>query len=329
MWILAKILCEITGVPRYKPDIEWSSKSWTHNVFRVYEMIFWRREGIRCEAMTGITEDGRYFYRAFTFEAKCAKVETYIRQYFAVLASVRVHVYEVAPQFGVVRAFPYSLAIAFDAKSVDSTQVASPKTWSHTCTGSNGWLNLIAWTGLATTPTAADYNSVSATLGSGPGTQNPGVGYYQSSIFYLASPSTGSNTASHSWTGGGNGFGYATSYSGVTSTGIGGKSSINDSSGTTFDSTLTAVGGGWVVWCGSGDGSFPTGATTGTLRSTAGSQWCLADSNGVVSAGSYAFGYTNSSGANGGINGMEFGVAASGGGGAAKVVPTLLLLGAG
>lgn len=326
---LVRLMATLRGRPRTIPQIEWSDKSIVHNVFRLYEVVFGRDlgadgSGIRCESVTGIDEYGNYFRKTFTFEARCAYIETDIRQFVRKWASARLvfrPVYIEVPVFAFVGQHGgrwntvrtgYSLAIAFDAFTADTT-AASPNTVSHTCTGSNGWLNTIIFTStVSQVMSSVTYNSAALTQGSDRGTQDPSMGYYANEIWYKASPTTGSNTLSYSWTGGGNVFAYAASYSGVTNTSLGGKSSIEDASGTTFNTTLTATGGGWVIWGGSGDGSLPTGVTTGSMRASVGSHWCLADSNGTVSAGSYAFGYTNSSGTKGSINGLEFGVAAAG-----------------
>lgn len=308
--IIPNVLALFTGA-RYLPkEFEFTWHSLTHDIFRVYEFIFWRKKGIRRESISWVDEDGNWGYKAFTFEAKCAYFETAVRSRFRQFASVRILVEEqiALSTIGIRIPLGYSFAIAFDAYSV-STGSASSNTCSHTATGSNGWANSHTYLGTnAQTVTGVTYNSAAMTLGVANGSI-PQNGYYGTSIYCKAAPSTGAQNVVSSWSGGGNAFQYVASYTGVTNTGIGGSNSIEDTSGTTFNSSLTATGGGWVTWSGAGDGSYPSGVTTGAMRSTTGSQWCLADSNGTVAAGSYAYGYTNGSGTKGGISGVEFGIA--------------------
>jgi hypothetical protein len=298
---------------RYFPEVTWSEKLWTHNVFRVYEQIFGRRVGIRCEAGTHIAVDGTTTRRNFTFEAYCADYETRIRSFFKELASIRVEAYQLAP---VMRGLPspYLFAIAFGAftKLAPGT---SPTNGTVTVSGSDTFL--IDGAGFDKSSqvfTAVSYNSAALTLGIADGSV-AGQGYYAFDIWYKASPSTGANSLSGTFTGGGTAFQYALQYTGVTDPGITGSVSGEDASGTTFTQDIvTSVANGWVCWFGSGNGSLPTGTNgVGSMRSTVpAADWCAADSNGTVGATTTTVGYTNSSGTKGGVSALGFGASATG-----------------
>lgn len=62
--------------PRYRPTIEWARNNWTHNVFRIFELIFGRKFGIRCEVVAYSNGD----YTFFTWEARIAHFEGIIRK---------------------------------------------------------------------------------------------------------------------------------------------------------------------------------------------------------------------------------------------------------
>lgn len=266
MKILAKILATITGVPRYQVKVgvnfEWSSKSWTHNVFRVYELIFWKRYGIKKETTT-FNVNGKLIHEGHSLEAKCAIFETKVRNRFSSL------------KFG---------AIAADA-TASGTYGTSPRTHSHTCTGSDLILMMSGFSfGSGTTST---YNGTSMT--------NLGAYTYGSTIRYgclnyLISPSTGSNTLSFSP--GGDGIAVTSSYSGVSSTGQPDAAINTQTTGTGSAASLTATvtvtaSGSWLMAGTICEGNALTAGTGATLRIT-GSNVAVAffDSNGAPGTGS-------------------------------------------
>src|SRR5579872_3571373 len=86
----------LTGKDRHLPEIVWSDNSWVHNIFRVFEMIFWRRDGIRAESSVAVA-DGKVFIKLFTFEAACAHFEALVRNAFKVpWLDVKVEVLQLA-----------------------------------------------------------------------------------------------------------------------------------------------------------------------------------------------------------------------------------------
>src|SRR5258708_3994341 len=192
------VMQRITKTRRYRPEILWSQKSWTHNIFRSYEYVFGRAEGIRRESSVAvITEHGRYveYIQVFTFEACCAYIETYIRAFlqrnFLPLRLITVNFIRVD---GTHIQMPWmTFAIAFDASAVGTTTATSPITGTHTCTGSN--LMLAVGSGnTATSPTISTptYSSVSMSL---VGAQQTNVAN-MAAMYFLVAPATGANTVS-------------------------------------------------------------------------------------------------------------------------------------
>ncbi|MDE2020949.1 MAG: hypothetical protein KGJ13_11485, partial [Patescibacteria group bacterium] len=76
-WIIPTIFTWITNHPRELVTPEWSKKSWTHNVFRAYELIFGRRAGIRAE-ISSFFHKGTFRQVSHTFEGQCALIETWV-----------------------------------------------------------------------------------------------------------------------------------------------------------------------------------------------------------------------------------------------------------
>ena len=139
--MLKTLLEKITGKPRYSPEIKWSSNSWTHNVFRVYEMIFGRKYGIRAE-LSSIPFENKTLYYCHSWESVFALTETKVRELLKGLVPKISLVY--VPQLQTTNGFnlplsnsPYLFAIAFDAVSSNDGGVATTNTYSHTCTGSD------------------------------------------------------------------------------------------------------------------------------------------------------------------------------------------------
>lgn len=290
---LPYILAFITSKERYKVkvgvDFEWSSKSWTHNIFRVYELIFGRRWGIRAELSTGWSKDGNQLFYCHSWEAAFAVTETLIREWLAAKKPSFVRLY--TPVMATNNGFqlpssPFLFAIATDA-TASGTYGASPRTHSHICTGSDLILMMAGFSfGSGTTST---YNSVSMTnLGaytySVSGTARYGC------LNYLVNPSTGSNTLSFSP--GGDGIAVTSSYTGVSSTGQPDAAINTQTTGTGSAASLTATvtvtaSGSWLMAGTICEGNALTAGTGATLRIT-GTNPAVAffDSNGAPGTGS-------------------------------------------
>lgn len=288
MWILAQILTELTGKPRYKPEIKWAdSPSWTHNIFRVYEMIFWRRYGIKAEMSALADPYGNVFYACHSWESVFALTEQYIRAYFASWKLLPFKIYIPVfqtPQGIPVFASPYLFAIAFDAAAGNYN--LNTLTVSLTCTGSN--LNLMCGsggTGAADPYVSLTYAAVQMTALHA-NTNYAGTEWTYH--YYLTAPSTGTNnavlTSFNSW-------GEWVNYSGVSQTGFPDSSATNSgTTETTITATTTVVASNcWLhafmpLWQ-ANTGTAGSGTTLRTPTGNAGTRSC-ADSNGTVGTGS-------------------------------------------
>lgn len=121
--ILPVAMVVLTKHDREIVEIKWVKKNWTHNIFRVYEMFFGRRKGIRPEAAVGFDDNGRQVVQIFTYEAGIAHIEKSIRAWFSNLLErkwITIEVY--SPQMvmtnGMTMPFPrmpYLFAIAWVA----------------------------------------------------------------------------------------------------------------------------------------------------------------------------------------------------------------------
>lgn len=134
----------ITRKPSYRPEIKWSSNSWTHNVFRVYEMIFGRKVGIRVEARLYSDSEGNNLYEFYTVEALLAHLEYRLRNIFELpkFHFVRVQEYQYATIGGFQSPMRpiFNLAIAFDNAVEDNaagTTITTHTTANFTITGSD------------------------------------------------------------------------------------------------------------------------------------------------------------------------------------------------
>ncbi len=116
-------------------------------------------------------------------------------------------------------------SIAVDASSVGTASAVSPLAWSHTVgAGSNTFLVVSVVTrALTSAPSvsAVSYNSVAMTKIRADNTSTTGAGgtiFYEMSLWVLKAPTTGANSISVTWSGGGASpqiNGAATSYTGV------------------------------------------------------------------------------------------------------------------
>ena len=283
--ILPTILATVTGADRYFPEIKWSSKSWTHNVFRAYEMIFGRRYGIKAEMLSEGGQDGKVYHKCYSFESVFALTEGYIRTY---LATWKFMPFKITvpiawtPQGIPFFTAPYLFAIALDANT--GGYHLTTVTVSHTTTGSDTLMLIGANSTNASDPfSSLKYATVDLTAvnaNANPHTTN--WCYHR----YLIAPTTGTNNAvlesNNSWMS-------VLTYSGVKQTGFPDSTATNTAVGTTFTVTTTVVASNcWISMTCPGFNADTTSAGTGTtMRGTgvdSGRQ--QADSNGTVSTGS-------------------------------------------
>lgn len=251
MKLLAYIISKITNKPRYKvtagKDFTWSNKSWTHNIFRVYELLFWRKEGIRAE-MTTLYDGHTTYHYCHTFEASVALFETKMRELLSGLVPKVKIVY--VPKFQSVTPIPqvdlpFYFAIAFDAASSGDGGIATTNTYSHTCTGSNLTLTTHAMGVQSPIPTiTATYNAVSMTQSA---TVTDASTSSRVSIFTLASPSTGANNVVTTTSASARNYGGSISMTGTDSSPAGASNSGTGSSTTPSIAVTTGTANSWVV----------------------------------------------------------------------------------
>lgn len=181
------------------------------------------------------------------------------------------------------------MAIALDTIS----EANSVSSWSHTCTGTN--LVLIVGVKSVGTVTGVTYNSVAMTEIAGVAV---GALTERVSMWYLANPTTGSNTIA--LTGGSTYTTRAASYTGAKQTGIPDAFNTQTQNNTTVTcaSTITVIDTGcWMVSFMRNEGdtsSYSAGPVT-TRRGSV-SSIAYFDSNGTVSTGSNTATFTATSG---------------------------------
>lgn len=285
MWLLAKILAVVTRHPRYFPEIKWSSKSWTHNVFRVYEMIFGRRYGIRAEMLSEGGQDGKVYHKCYSLESVFALAEQYVREYLVTWKFIPFKItvpIAWTPQGIPFFTSPYLFAIAIDANT--GGYHLTTVTVAHTVTGSDT-LMLI---GANSTGVADPFSSLAyagAALSAVNANANPHTTNW-CYHYYKIAPATGANNAVlesfNSWMS-------VLSYSGVKQTGFPDSTATDTAAGTTHTVTTTVIASDcWLSMTCPGFNPDTTSAGTGTtMRGTgvdSGRQ--QADSNGTVSTGS-------------------------------------------
>jgi hypothetical protein len=294
--ILPKLLAFITRHPRYIPNIVWSDKSWTHNMFRVWEFVFGRKVGIRKEGFAWKDRKlGKTYQVSFTWENRLAVLEGSLRELFKFKLGFKfVPIPEYAyAGFGVPQ-MPriFRFAIAKDADAAGSHAINQGQNWNHTCTGSDLILFALINVYQGSNPTVSvTYNSASLTSA-----VNDTVGTLSDSvtILYKYAPSTGTNSVAMSFTGGTNRWNdpFSISYSGAQQSGnLSTYSASSKTSSTTnsFSITPPASNNGWVVVIGACSNCLTMSAGTGlslVRRVGTDTRYGLFDSNGAVSGGS-------------------------------------------
>lgn len=277
MWLLAKSIAVITRQPRqlviYGVDFKWADKSWTHNVFRLYEVVCGRRIGIRAEMSVSVRE-GVSTYTCHSWEATFALREQYLRAFLRKLATVRISVPILQTPQGFVF-IPYVFAIALDT----SLGVSGAST-SYTCTGTN--LILVLSSGAyASSPSAATYNSIPMTLLQ----DQAQAGVNGNQLYILPGPATGAHTLALT----GGAAIDAASYTGAAQAGqpdSSNKAGLGAASSITVSTTVVASNC-WLVGGAAGSSSTAiTGGTGTTVRATDTQGGAVGDSNATVGTGS-------------------------------------------
>lgn len=311
---LHKLMVDITRKPRQivtlGVDFEWSPKSWTHNVFRTYELVFGRRKGIKEEMTTVLETDKngatRFYYICHSFESCVALTEQYVREFLAHFKITPFKIYvPVLQTVGGTPVFssPYLFAIAFD-NAGDSGEKANTTPWSFSFTATGSNLSMVSsfvnWNNSGTVSVSSvTYNSVSFTFGINQTAFTPAD--YIAQQYYLASPATGANTASVAFTGNSYGRMGMTSFSGTNTASPKDNTAVAHTAGATSlsGSITTNFANSFIV-----DVIGCDNATLGTLASSQTTEWVTSTTDprgssrkATTTAGSYsmAWSWTTSS----------------------------------
>lgn len=267
------LMVVFTRQDRYLPEIEWSRNSWTHNVFRLYELLFWRKVGVKPEISSyAVVKNGQVVsvsYVVHSFESVFALTEQYIREFLSSfkLKPFRIYIPQlITPSGFPVPTSPYLFAIAFDASaSLPWVYTGQNPNWSHTCTGSNLVLLGGGFVSVGSdVSSSATYNSVAMTK------VRYNNGYNNDScylIYHLAGPATGANTLQLNLTASYNGEYVSISFSGASQGAIDSSNGGNGgaSSSSPFNLTTTVVAANSMLW---GMGRNADNATSGGTNTT-------------------------------------------------------------
>lgn len=318
---LTNLVATFSG-PRYRPEIEWSDKSWTHNFFRCFEWMFGRKYGIRIESSLRVFTRNNCYYDTevtiYTFEALCAHIEAYIRNFFTAASLKRVFAHD--PRLGMPKPVFLTLvifgakfsalldpsfvvplvggAIAYDQSGEGTTCNVGGGGLSYSSTTSGSDRLLIGGCGLGNAG-AAD---TTFTYGAGSLTNiaNLNDGNYFGTFGYLIAPTTGSNTVSFSGGSLGERISVVLNYTGVGQTTQPDSSNTgSDTSGSFVLATTVVAAGCWLVGAfgGNGTSDYTAGtATTHRNSSTCGNsgyRYGMLDSNGTVGTGSQSLEITD------------------------------------
>lgn len=301
-----------------------------HNLFRLWELIFGRKKGIRIENTT--LQSGSYIVREFyTTEALLAYWEacfySFLKSPFRALARLpKLKVY-VPVTAGYTPQYPgYVFAIALDATTVEGIGAdASPDTsTSHTTSGTDrGLIFSFSYGGGGT---LSDVTSITY---NGDSLSSEGSGDYHNarwtSIWSLIAPDTGANTATVTWSGTKNEKTYGmTTFTGVDQTTMveaTAGSDLNYPANPTSLSVTTLTDDAWVyVNFVSREARTYSSMDTGTFlhnnpNGTDGGVGTAAGYNSGGTAGSYTVAFNWNLGESGRIIGAAIKPASGGGGG--------------
>ena len=280
-------MANITRHPRYLPDIQWSENSLTHNAFRLYELIFWRRVGIRAEMfMSSWVEDGvrHTVYHCCSWESVLAFTETSIRNALSFrprFKRVRIWIPVMQTPQGIpVFASPYILAIAFVRTS--TTVNPASNTVAFDATATNGYLVVQTLKASSQTVSGVTYNGVATTqiMSADPSVPFSTQNNY---LWGLAAPTTGTNNIVVSDSGAGTLVVDAALYSGAQqTTAIEATGTNSGALGTTASVSVTTItNNAWLVGyfrANSASGSFTAGSNTVVRTDSAESTRQMADS---------------------------------------------------
>lgn len=297
-------MAEITRHPRHKVEkLEWSDNSWTGNAFRLWELIFWRRTGIRPEASVAAHKlsrpsdssgcsvcrflrravffedaygqhDTMYVYTFHSWETFFMHGEYLFRRFLSgkwlpSFSRVRIHIPMLAHPGGFMTpASPYLFAIAFDAANSGTTTGAASITISLTVgAGSNRALVSCIFNDGYSVTGFTYAGSSTGVVDEGEMVGSPVNTSYARSMF---APASGTNDLVVSKTGNSTWNVTVASYSGVDQTDVleaAGTVSIQSGAASVTGSVTTVTDNAWAVGlCTTDETSAIAAGTDTTLR---------------------------------------------------------------
>ncbi len=300
--ILPVLMVLITGQSRYIPEIKWSDESWTHNVFRAYELMFGRRgnletgeDVIRCEWSLSMD---RKTLKIYTFEATFAHIEGLIRRLlkFEKLVPFKVVSPQLAMSNGMVSPYsnPFLFAIAYNedigAAGGNST---APAITAVDVSGTDGCIlnalefeNIVTLTALVFDDGAGGGSQAFTIIGSALDVE---AGNFRNYFHHLVNPTSGSGRRILGTVGTGPWRIGASYYTGVDQT-----TATTDHQQNTDASTPAAqlntsnANGSWQIGhanCPYGSLAISSGAVNRTQVSTAAGVGYIEDSDATVASG--------------------------------------------
>ncbi len=291
--IIPALFAILQRTVRYDPRVQWSDKSWVHNIFRFYELIFWRKFGIRPESSVSTFRENGKLKTSIAFhswESVFAYCESWIRGLVPRMIPERVFIPVFQTSGGIFRPpglENYLFAIAIDT-SVNGGSVApgTSLTWSHTCTGSNLLLSVGLWVDSTATDvvTGITYNSVAMTRAN-----RATIDIFNQVLYYLVAPDTGAHNVVGSFSSS-SVVGGSASYSGCAQTGQPDAQNTNTAAvgSTSITTTVTVVtNNSWLTGqYGNNGGTTTAGAGTFQRQTEGSTNRCIYDSNAAVGTGS-------------------------------------------
>lgn len=293
---LPRLLATVTRHPRHRPDFEWS-KLVTYNFFRLVELIFGRKNGIRAEASARVIKENgeqKIVYAFHTWEATLCYFEAWIRGSFSVRIPLKIYIPILKTSNGIpVFASPYLFAIAFDA--VSARQVVSGNiSFSYTVTGTNPYLYFSSLAQNSDTLSSATYAGASMTTNDSGVSGQPSVETCY--VVVKNAPATGSNTLAANYSAAHTHTLTAASFSGVSQSGqpeANGQFQSGAASSFTASATV-ATNNAWLMGYARTQNSQTAGSNT-LIRSADTTDNCI-DSNATQATGSRSMNVTSSSG---------------------------------
>lgn len=148
--ILPTLLYLITGKPRYKVvNLEWDRNNWVANIFRLWEMICWKKYGVTTESAGVLLQDSYGFIysrsmRSFTWEHFLVVKETQFRAFLkAIFGKKIVYDYKYSYSFSTLAiilaiinplSLTFSVPIVMGAIAIDTNTSPMQKSASGTNT---------------------------------------------------------------------------------------------------------------------------------------------------------------------------------------------------